>query len=235
MVREAGEQTKSWSLIRAVFKSQPSRDVLTFCFLNLWQQLHIKTADYVRQEVKYPANTIPGYFRNTWDNQIYTASCPFTSIEWKHCSYFLLAIDVIQICLNPYTFFGIQRYHRNIGTIIPILDTSESIQPIIKLGTIYAWKEPREPVVRLTVWIQPFKSVTMKLGMITVSWFVTHLQDALSIHWTKIFAAGLIILSGLFLRRREIAGICLNSKGPGAIWLLMSNIYCFCLIVSDYS
>ncbi len=30
-----------------------------------------------------------------------------------------------------------------------------------------------------SVWIQPFKSVTIKLGMITVSWFVTHLQDTL--------------------------------------------------------
>ncbi len=41
-----------------------------------------------------------------------------------------------------------------------------------------------------------------------------------SIHYTKVFTAGPIILSGLFLRRQEIAGICLNSKGSGALLLL---------------
>ncbi len=79
----------------------------------------------------------------------------------------------------------------------------------------------RNSLHSISVWIQPFTDATMKTwhdacfmisGTFTRSPFPFTTQ--------KISTAGLIILSRLFLRRRGNSGICLNSKGQGALLLI---------------
>ena len=53
--------------------------------------------------------------------------------------------------------------------------TTSSIIPLCKRSKMDLFQEQTND----SVWIHPFKNVTMKLGMITVSWLVTYLQDFL--------------------------------------------------------
>ncbi len=70
-----------------------------------------------------------------------------------------------------------------------------------------------------TVWIQPFNNVTMKLGMITVSWLVTHFQDSLFHSLNKDICCGTNNPVRMISEKAENCWDCLNSKGSGALWL----------------
>ncbi len=53
--------------------------------------------------------------------------------------------------------------------------TSWLLHPSEPIASESEEQEGSEYITPVTVWIQPFKNATMKLGMITVSWFVAHL------------------------------------------------------------
>ncbi len=78
-------------------------------------------------------------------------------------------------------------------------------------------------VCSLTVSPQQFMNPTIKLGIITVSWFMTQFQDTQFYSPHKRYSLRGVMLSPLFLRTRQIVGICLNSKGSAANRLLIRS------------